>query len=98
MREKWRRGRGHARDRRLGHDDDAPADLHLDLRDLEIAAMGRRIAELERLLAETAVGSIEVDDVEETDSRVTTSTGDDDDEPYTPWGLRIAIRLNGGGR
>ena len=41
---------------------------------------------MERRLAEATIGSMEGDDVEETDSRVTTSTGDDDDEPYHLWG------------
>ena len=78
-----RRGRG--RGRGFDPEDEAPANHHRDQRDLEIAAMGRRIRELERQLAEARVGSINGEDEEEATFSEFSTVGDEDEE-FNPWG------------
>ena len=78
------RGRGRARGRGVEHEEEAPLYRHRDQRDLEIAAMGRRIQELERQLAAARMGSTDGGEGEESDSRDSSAT-DEGDEDYNPW-------------
>ena len=80
-----RRGRG--RGRGFDPEDEAPANHHRDQRDLEIAAMGRRIRELERQIAEARLGSTNGDEEEEEETTFSEfSTVGDEDEEINPWG------------
>ncbi|GAB2217669.1 hypothetical protein Droror1_Dr00000872 [Drosera rotundifolia] len=75
------RGRGRGRGRGQGEEEPR----HRDQRDLEIAAMGRRIRELERQLAEARVGSTNGEEGEESDT-IDSSEAGDEDEGFNPWG------------
>jgi Retrotransposon gag protein len=74
-------GRGRGRGRGRGEEEQR----HRDQRDLEIAAMGRRIRELERLLAEAREASTNGEEGEESDT-IDSSEAGNEDEGFNPWG------------
>ncbi|GAB2226324.1 hypothetical protein Droror1_Dr00022126 [Drosera rotundifolia] len=75
------RGRGRGRGRGQGEEEPR----HRDQQDLEIAAMGKRIRELERQLAEARVGSTNREEGEESDT-IDSSEAGEEDKGFNPWG------------
>ena len=75
-------GRGHGDD----HEEEEPRNYR-DQRDLEIAAMGRQIRELERQLAEAMMGSTNEERDEEESGSADSSEAGDGDEGSSTWGI-----------